>query len=211
MKGHLYKLSLYTIKIYCKLLKPQTYCADLWSRLSMEINIGKIPVVICGNLQDPQRHSASSCKVLQGPACTLECADCFKMFKTFAMIWHMKKLLYDPCRIRNAPVSLCRMYLPNEDELTIQCDLCSALGSFLVILAMTMTMTINSNSVLLIRVTLAGQHESFEHANTFHSWLCTLKTVVIFFVAQLTCCILVILTVYYIICACNISLENSVK
>ncbi len=36
-------------------------------------------------------------------------------------------------------------------------------GPFLVILAMTMTMTINSNSVLLICVTWAGQHESFEH------------------------------------------------
>ncbi len=58
---------------------------------------------------------------------------------------------------------------------------CSVRGSFLVILAMRMTMKINSNSVLLIR---AGQHESFEHVqnfcvpntNTFHSWLCTLKT-----------------------------------
>ncbi len=61
---------------------------------------------------------------------------------------------------------------------------CSVGGSFLVILAMTMTMTINSNSVLLIRVTLAGQHESFEHVQTFcvtgadnfHSCICALKT-----------------------------------
>ncbi len=61
---------------------------------------------------------------------------------------------------------------------------CSVGGSFLVILAMTMTMTINFNSVLLIRVTSACQHESFEHvqnfrvpnANTSHSWLCALKT-----------------------------------
>ncbi len=60
---------------------------------------------------------------------------------------------------------------------------CSVGGSLLVILAMTMTMTINLNSVLLIRVTSVGQHESFEHvqsfsvpnANIFHSWLCTLK------------------------------------
>ncbi len=56
--------------------------------------------------------------------------------------------------------------------------------SFLVILAMTMTMTINSNSVLLMRVASAGRYEGFEHVqnicvpstNTFHSWLCTLKT-----------------------------------
>ncbi len=60
----------------------------------------------------------------------------------------------------------------------------SVRGSLLVILAMTMTMAINSNSVLLICVTSAGQDESFEHvqnfrvpnANTLHSWLCALKT-----------------------------------
>ncbi len=81
--------------------------------------------------------------------------------------------------------------------------------SFLVILAM--TMTINSNSVLLIHVASAGRYESFEYvqnvcvpsANNFHSCL---KRVV---VAQLTCCILVILTVYYVIRACNISDEQS--
>ncbi len=79
---------------------------------------------------------------------------------------------------------------------------------------MIMTMTINSNSVLLVRVSSAGWYESFEHvqkvcvptANNFHSCL---KHVVIIFVAQLTCCILVILTVYYVICACNISDEWS--
>ncbi len=62
--------------------------------------------------------------------------------------------------------------------------LCLVGGSFLVILAMTMTMTFNSNSILLMRVTSAGLYESFEHvqkfrvpsANTFHSWLCALKT-----------------------------------
>ncbi len=86
--------------------------------------------------------------------------------------------------------------------------------SFLVILAMTMTMTINSNSVLLVRVASASRYESFEHvqkvcihsANNFHSCL---KRVVIVFVSQLTCCILVILTVYYIIRACNISGEQN--
>ncbi len=52
--------------------------------------------------------------------------------------------------------------------------------SFLVILAM----TINSNSVLLVHIASAGRYESFEHVqifsvpstNTFHSWLCALKT-----------------------------------
>ncbi len=38
-------------------------------------------------------------------------------------------------------------------------------------------------------------------------WEC----VVIVFVAQHTCCILVILTLYYVIHGCNISQENSVK
>ncbi len=79
---------------------------------------------------------------------------------------------------------------------------------------MTMTMTMNSNSILLVRVASAGQYESFEHvqkvcvpsANNFHSCL---KRVVIIFVAQLMCCILVILTVYYVIHACNISDEWS--
>ncbi len=62
--------------------------------------------------------------------------------------------------------------------------LCSMGGLFLVILAMTMTMPINSNSALHFHVTSAGQNESFEHVqnfhapnvNSFHSWLCALKT-----------------------------------
>ncbi len=45
--------------------------------------------------------------------------------------------------------------------------LCSVRESFLVILAITTTMTINSNSNLLICVTSAGQHESFEHVQNF--------------------------------------------
>ncbi len=96
---------------------------------------------------------------------------------------------------------------------------CSVGGSFLIILAMTMTMTINLNSVLLIHVTSAGQQESFENvqnvrvpiANIFIPGYAHWKHVVIFFVAQLTFCILVILTVYYVIHACNISQENSAK
>ncbi len=50
--------------------------------------------------------------------------------------------------------------------------------SLLVILAMTMTMTINSNSVLLVRVALVGQYvyPAVPSTNTFHSWLCALKT-----------------------------------
>ncbi len=74
--------------------------------------------------------------------------------------------------------------LPNEDELTIHVRSVDHSWSFLVILAMTMTMTIISNSILRICVTLAVQHESFEHvqtfrvpsANNFHSSLCALKT-----------------------------------
>ncbi len=106
--------------------------------------------------------------------------------------------------------------LLNEDELTIQVCSIDYSWSFLVILAMTMTMGINSNSVLLIRVASAGRYKSFEHVqkvcvpstNNFHSCL---KHVVIVFVAQLTCCNLVILTVYYVIHACNISDKWSVN
>ncbi len=92
--------------------------------------------------------------------------------------------------------------LPNEHELTIRHDSCLFGGSFLVILEMTLIMTINSNSGLLMRVASAGQYESFEYVqtlcvpskNNFCSCLCALKNLVIVFVAQLTCCILVILT-----------------
>ncbi len=108
----------------------------------------------------------------------------------------------------------CANHLPNEDELTIRVCSSDHSWSFLVILAMTMTMTINLNSVLLIHVASAGQYESFEHvqnvyvtsSNNFHS---SLKRVVIAFVARLMCCILVILTIYYAIRACNISDERS--
>ncbi len=101
---------------------------------------------------------------------------------------------------------------PNEDELTIRVYLSDHYWSFMVILAM--TMTIKSNCVLLVRVASAGRYKSFEHvqnvrvpsANNFHS---RLKHVVIIFVTQLTCCILVILTVYYVIRACNVSDERS--
>ncbi len=47
---------------------------------------------------------------------------------------------------------------------------CTVGGSFLVILEM--TMTINSNSVLLIRVTSADQHKSFEHVQNFRVPTC---------------------------------------
>ncbi len=102
--------------------------------------------------------------------------------------------------------------LPNEDELTIR--VCSSDHSWLFLVILAMTMTINSNSVLLVRVSSGGRYESFDHVqkvcvpstNNFHSCL---KRVVILFVAQLTCCILVILTVYYVIRACNISDEWS--
>ncbi len=91
--------------------------------------------------------------------------------------------------------------LPNEDELTIQLFTGDHSWSFLVILTMKMTMTIYSNSVLLMHVASASQHKGFEHVqklcvpivNNFHSCLCALKSVIIVFVTQLTCCILVIL------------------
>ncbi len=81
--------------------------------------------------------------------------------------------------------------LPNEDELTIRVCSGDHSCSFLVILEMAMTMTINSNSVLLVHVASADRYESFEHVqifcvpstNTFHSWLCTLKTC-----SYLLCC-----------------------
>ncbi len=76
---------------------------------------------------------------------------------------------------------------------------------------MTMTMTINSNSVFLVRVTSAGWYESFEHvqkvripSSAQHEYFSFVvmrieNVVVIFFVAQLTHCILVILTVFVIV------------
>ncbi len=70
--------------------------------------------------------------------------------------------------------------------------------SFLVILAVTLTMTINSNSVLLVRVASTGRYESFEHVLFIHGYA-HWKRVVIFFVARLTCCILVILTVFLVV------------
>ncbi len=89
---------------------------------------------------------------------------------------------------------------------------CSVGGSFLVILAMTMTMIMNLNSVLLIRVTSAGQHMFktfvFPMRILFIPGYAHWKRVVIFFVAQLMCCILDILTVYSVIRACNISQEK---
>ncbi len=94
---------------------------------------------------------------------------------------------------------------------------CSVGGSFLVIVAMTMTMTINSNRFPLIRVTSAGQHKCFEHvqnfcvpnANTFHSWLCTLKT--FSYLLCRTAYVLYFSHSNYVIYACNILQENSAK
>ncbi len=67
--------------------------------------------------------------------------------------------------------------LPNEDESTIQVYSGGHSWSF-------QSIPIHSNSVLLMRVGLAGEYESFEHvqklcvasANKFHSCLCALKT-----------------------------------
>ncbi len=98
--------------------------------------------------------------------------------------------------------------LPNEDEI----DHSSLYRwSFLVILAMTMTMTMDSNSVLHMRVTSAGQYESFEHVqnvcvpseNNLHSCLCALRTcsyrvcrTAYMLYSSHSHCVLVVLTVY---------------
>ncbi len=80
---------------------------------------------------------------------------------------------------------------------------------------MTMTMTINSNSVLLVHVASAGQYESFVQNFVYPARIIFIpayahwKCVVIVFVAQIMCSILVILTVYYVIHACNILDEQS--
>ncbi len=87
--------------------------------------------------------------------------------------------------------------LPNEDESTIQ--VCSG-GHFWSF----QSIPIHSNSVLLMLVGSAGEYESFEHvqklcvasANKFHSCLCV-------FVAQLTYCILVILTIFLLYSGCS--------
>ncbi len=76
---------------------------------------------------------------------------------------------------------------------------------------------IHSNSVLLMRFGSAGKYQSFEHiqtfcvanANKFHFCLCALKCVVILFVAQLMCCILVILTVFLLYSGSNCILGDS--
>ncbi len=86
-----------------------------------------------------------------------------------------------------APVSLCWIYYRTRTNWPFVFGreiVPDHSWSFLIILAMTVTMTINSNSVLLIHVTSAGQHESFEHVQNFclpsmynfHSCLCALKT-----------------------------------
>ncbi len=67
--------------------------------------------------------------------------------------------------------------LPNEDESTIRVYSGGHSWSF-------QSIPIHSNSVLLIRVGLASEYESFEHVqkrcvaslNKFHSCLCALKT-----------------------------------
>ncbi len=92
----------------------------------------------------------------------------------------------------------------NEDEWNIQVYPRCHSWSF-------QSIPINSNSVLLIRVGLAGEYESFEHVqklcvastNKFHSCLTHWQRVAIVFVAQLTCCILVILTVFLLYSGCS--------
>ncbi len=94
--------------------------------------------------------------------------------------------------------------LPNEEEWTIRVYPGCHSWSFQSIL-------IHSNSVLLIRVGLASEYESFEHVqklcvastNKFHSCLTHSQLVVIVFVTQLTYCILVIRTIFLLYSGCS--------
>ncbi len=94
--------------------------------------------------------------------------------------------------------------LRNEDEWTIRVYVGCHSWSFQAI-------PIHSNSVLLIRVGLAGEYESFEHVqklreastNKFNSCLTHWQRVAIVFVAQFTCCNLVILTVFLLYSGCS--------
>ncbi len=91
--------------------------------------------------------------------------------------------------------------LPNEHELTTQVGSGDHSWSF-------QSIPIHSNSVLLIRVGLAGEYESFEHvqkicsANKFHSCLCALKTYSYLVCCTAYGCILVILTVFLLYSGC---------
>ncbi len=95
-------------------------------------------------------------------------------------------------------------------------------GSFLVILVHSGNDNDNDNRFEQCSscvCSIGKPYGNFEHVQRFvypagiifilayAHWEC----VVIVFVAQLVCCILVILTVYYVICACNISDEWSVN
>ncbi len=72
-------------------------------------------------------------------------------------------------------------------------------------------LSIRINSVHFIRVGLAGEYESFEYVqklcvastNKFHSCLTHWQRVAIMFVAQLTCCIPVILNVFLLYSGCS--------
>ncbi len=92
----------------------------------------------------------------------------------------------------------------NEDEWTIRVYPGCHSRSF-------QSIPIHSNCVLLIRVGLAGEYESFEHVqklrvastNKFHSCLTHWQLVAIVFVAQLTYCILVIHTIFLLYSGCS--------
>ncbi len=93
---------------------------------------------------------------------------------------------------------------PNEDEQTIQVYPGCHSWSF-------QSIPIHSNTVLLIRLGLAGKYESFEHVqklcvastNEFHSCLTNCQCVAIVFIAQLTYCILVIRTIFLLYSGCS--------
>ncbi len=93
---------------------------------------------------------------------------------------------------------------PNEDEWTIRVYPGCHSWSF-------QSIPIHSNSVLLVRVGLAGEYESFEHVqklrvastNNFHSCLMHWQHVAIVFATQLTYSILVIRTIFLLYSGCS--------
>ncbi len=77
-------------------LKPQLHYTELMVPIVYGNKSRKHP---CGNLWLSTRAVDALCIFLQSSACNLECADCFEMFKTFAMIWHVKQMLNALCGI----------------------------------------------------------------------------------------------------------------
>ncbi len=97
----------------------------------------------------------------------------------------------------NAPVSLCRIYCRTSTNWPFKFVRVIIPG--------------HSSPFLSIRIGSVGKYESFEHVqnicvastNKFHSAYAHWKRVFIMFVAQLTCCILVILTIFLLYSGCS--------